>query len=306
MLHPDLSAARWLPTLSFGARTLRLVRRVPVPAATVRAGLAVEDIHIDGPAGTLRLRLYRPAGLSRPAPALLWFHGGGYVMGWPEQDDRTCQAIADRRQMTVASVDYRLAPEHPFPAALEDGHTALHWLLDNSTQRHVDTTRIALGGASAGGGLAAALAQRVHDEGPVTLVFQLLVYPMLDDRTVSRSAPRGRDLRVWTPASNRFGWSSYLASACGGRQLPPYAVPARREHLAGLPPAWIGVGSDDLFLDEDRVYADRLTAAGVPTRLVVIPGAFHGFDKVFPGKAVSRRFLEDQLDALSAALQPDA
>ncbi|MGB8019685.1 MAG: alpha/beta hydrolase [Candidatus Nanopelagicales bacterium] len=306
MLHRDLTAARFLPALSLGPRVLRLVRRIPVPAAKVPAGLDVEDIHADGPAGKLRVRLYRPATLSRPAPVLLWFHGGGYVMGVPEQDDRTCQAMADRLAMTVASVDYRLAPEHPFPAALDDAHAALHWLLDHSTQRHVDTARIAVGGASAGGGLAAAFAQRVHDEGEVVLAFQLLVYPMLDDRTVSRNTPAPRDLRVWTPESNRFGWSSYLATTPGGRQVPPYSVPARREHLAGLPPAWIGVGSEDLFHDEDSDYARRLTADGVPTRLEVIPGACHGFDALFPRKDVSRRFLDDQIDALSTALLPGA
>ncbi len=306
VLHPDLSAARFLPKFSIGPRTLRPVRRVPVPAAKVPAGLDVEDVHVDGPAGKLRVRLYRPVQLSLPAPVLVWFHGGGYVMGSPEQDDRTCLAIAGRLQMTVASLDYRLAPEHPFPAALDDAHSALRWLLDHGPQHHVDTARIAVGGASAGGGLAAAFAQRVHDEGQVDLAFQLLVYPMLDDRTVSRTAPPPRDLRVWTPASNRFGWSSYLASTPGGRHAPPYAVPARRDHLAGLPPAWIGVGSEDLFHDEDSDYARRLTAHGVPTRLSAIPGACHGFDALFPRKALSRRFLDDQMDALSTALLPQA
>lgn len=250
------------------------------------------------------MRLYRPAQLSRPAPVLVWFHGGGYVMGRPEQDDRICLAIAGRLQLTVASVDYRLAPEHPFPAALDDAHAVLHWLLDHAAHHHVDAARIAVGGASAGGGLAAALAQRVHDEGRVQLAYQLLVYPMLEDRTVTRAAPPPRNLRVWTPASNRFGWSSYLASPPGGTRVPPYAVPARREHLEGLPPAWIGVGSDDLFLEEDSEYAHRLTHAGVPTRLVVIPGAFHGFDALFPGTDVAGRFLNDQIDALASALVP--
>jgi acetyl esterase/lipase len=137
--------------------------------------------------------------------------------------------------------------------------------VDRSAERRVDTGRIAVGGASAGGGLAAALAQLVHDEGSVELAFQLLVYPMLDDRTVSRTAPAPRDLRVWTPASNRFGWSSYLGTRPGGRQAPPYAVPARREDLGGLAPVWIGVGTEDLFYDEDSEYARRLTAAGVST-----------------------------------------
>lgn len=306
MFHPDLSVARFLPRFSLGPRVLRLVRMASVPAATVPAGLVVEDVDVAGPTGRLRVRLYRPAEMGRPAPALLWFHGGGHVMGWPEQDDRACLAIAGRLQMTVASVDYRLAPEHPFPAALDDGTTALRWLVDHSAERRVDTDRIAVGGASAGGGLAAALAQSVHDAGPIELAFQLLVYPMLDDRTVSRAAPAPRDLRVWTPASNRFGWSSYLQTLPGGRHVPLCAVPARREYLGGLAPVWIGVGTEDLFYDEDSEYARRLTAAGVSTHHVVVPGAFHGFDSMFPRKDVSRRFLDEQVAALSTALFPGA
>lgn len=306
MLHPDLSAARFLPRFSFGPRTLRLVRRIPVAAARVPAGLHVHDVHVAGPGGRFRVRLYRPATLSKPTPVLVWFHGGGYVLGWPEQDDRTCSTIAGRLQLTVASVDYRLAPEHPYPAALDDAHAALGWLLDHHRELHLDTTRIAVGGASAGGGLAAALAQRAHDEGRVALAFQLLVYPMLDDRTVSRTAPPPNHLRVWTPASNRFGWASYLSSTAADRPVPPSAAPARRDDLSGLPPAWVGVGTEDLFHDEDTDYARRLTAAGVPTRLSVIPGAFHGFDAVFPRAAVSRRFLDDQIDALATALLTDA
>lgn len=217
-----------------------------------------------------------------------------------------CLEIAGRLQMIVASVDYRLAPENPFPAALEDAHTVLHWLLTNDTGLPVDPGRIAVGGGSAGGGLAAALAQRVHDEGQLALALQLLVYPMLDDRTGSGTAPYPKDLRIWTPASNRFGWSAYLGSPADRRQDSRYAVPARRTDLAGLAPAWIGVGAQDLFHDEDAEYARRLTASSVSAHLVVVPGAFHGFDAVFPHKEVSRRFLDEQVAALSAALFPQS
>lgn len=275
------------------------MRSAPVPP-----GLVVEDLAIEGPAGAMRVRLYRPTTMDRPRPALLWIHGGGYVMGWPEQDDRLCLSVAGRLQMLVASVDYRLSPESPFPAALDDAHAALRWLVDNSLELCVDVGRIAVGGGSAGGGLAAALAQRVHDEGRIELALQLLVYPMLDDRTVSRDAPTPHDVRMWTPASNRFGWSSYLGNPLEGRQCLPYAVPARREDLSGLAPAWIGVGTEDLFHDEDTDYACRLTATGVDTQLVVVPGAFHGFDSMFPHKDVSRRFHDEQVAALSAALFP--
>ncbi len=262
----------------------------------------MKDVLIDRPAGKLRVRLYRRAELGRTAPALLWFHGGGYVMGWPEQDDRTCLAIASRLPLTVASVEYRLAPENPFPAALDDAHTVLQWMVANSIEHNLDTDRIAIGGGSAGGGLAAALAQRVRDEGQIHLALQMLVYPMLDDETGSHAAPAPRDVRIWTATSNRLGWSSYLGDPADGRRDLPYAVPARRKDLAGLAPAWIGVGTEDLFYDEGADYARRLTAHGVPSQLMAVPGAFHGFDAVLPHTDTSRRFLDEQVAALSTAL----
>jgi len=300
MLHRDLAAARFLPRVSFGPRLVRLLRRVSVPAARVPAGLVVEDVPVPGPAAPIRVRVYRPSTTPpAPRPVLLWLHGGGHVIGWPEQDDRTCLAFASRLQATVASVDYRLSPEHPFPAALDDAHAVLVWLHNHAAERLLDPTRIAVGGASAGGGLAAALAQRVHDQGPGRLALQLLVYPMLDDRTPADAAPAG--LRVWTPASNRYGWASYLGHPPATDEPPPYAVPARRDDLRGLPPAWIGVGSEDLFLAEDTAYARRLADAGVPVTLEVVEGAFHGFDAVLPRAGVSRRFLDAQVDALASA-----
>ncbi len=301
MLHPDLTAARFIPNFAWGPRFLSVVRRAPLRATKPPAGLTVGDVTVPSAPGApgVRVKLYRPAVLTAPAPALLWMHGGGYVMGAPEQDDRTCLAVADRLGMTVASVDYRLAPEHPFPAALDDARATLSWLVANASGLSVDPGRIAVGGASAGGGLAAALAQRAVDEG-VPPAFQLLVYPMLDDRTVlTGRVPT--DLRVWTPGSNRFGWTSYLGRPPGG-DTPAYAVPARRPDLAGLPPAWIGVGTEDLFHDEAVAYATRLRAAGVPCELTVVEGAFHGFDAAFPGKPVSRGFLDDELAALGGAL----
>jgi acetyl esterase/lipase len=303
VLHRELAAARFIPRISLSARTLRLIRKAAAPAVRVPAGLVVDDLPIEGPGGALRLRLYRPTGLAGRRPALLWFHGGGYVIGRPEQDDRLCLELARRLQLSVASVDYRLAPEHPFPAALDDGHTALHWLIAHSTDLQLDPSRIAVGGNSAGGGLAAALAQRVHDEGQVQLALQLLVYPMLDDHT--EAAGPGADLRIWTPASNRFGWTSYLGAPSDPRRSHRYAVPARRDNLSGLAPAWIGVGSEDLFFEEDAAYAGRLSAAGVACELVTVPGAFHGFDAVFPRTNVSRGFLDQQIAALAKAFHPE-
>jgi acetyl esterase/lipase len=225
---------------------------------------------------------------------MLWVHGGGYLMGTAQQDDALCRRFTRELGITVAAVDYRLAPEHPYPAPLEDCYSALTWLAGLPA---VDPARLAIGGASAGGGLAAALALLARDRGDVTPVLQVLAYPMLDDR--SGAGPKNPNYRLWGPKSNRFGWGSYLGNAD-----PQVAVPARRDNLSGLPPAWIGVGTHDLFHDEDLTYAERLTAAGVPCHVEVVPGAFHGFDQVVPKAAVSRSFFASQCASLRTALAP--
>jgi acetyl esterase/lipase len=224
------------------------------------------------------VRLYRPKTQFGVTPVLLWLHGGGFIMGRPEQDEALCSQLGRELGIGVVSVDYRCAPEHPFPAALEDGYSALCWIAAQDGVQGLDASRIAIGGASAGGGLAAALVQYAHDRGQVPVCFQLLVYPMLDDRTVLRGELEDRGKFVWTQASNRYGWESYLKQPCGAADAPAYAVPARRADLTGLPPAWIGVGTLDLFHDEDLAYAQRLKDCGVACDVHIVPGAFHGFD----------------------------
>lgn len=200
--------------------------------------------------------------------------------------------------IVVISVDYRLAPDHPYPAAIEDGYTALRWVHTQAVRLHVDPERIAIGGESAGGGLAASLAHLAHDRGEVSPVFQLLVYPMLDDRSALRTDLAYSDAMTWTPKDNRFGWESYLQSPVGSATVPPYAVPARRKDLTGLPPAWIGVGTLDLFYEEATAYAERLDRCGVGCELVVVDGAFHGFDIVGHKSTLARDFRDAQVAAL--------
>ncbi len=196
--------------------------------------------------------------------------------------------------LPVVSVDYRLAPEHPYPAPVEDCYAALRWL---SVQGWIDPTRIAIGGASAGGGLTAALAFLARDRGEVAPALQLLVYPMLDDRTSARTDIDETNLRMWTNKSNRFGWDSYLGDA--NRDI---AAPGRRTDLAGLAPAWLGIGTADLFHDEDLEYAERLRAAGVPCELETAPGAFHAFDRFAPRAKVSKDFVAEACRSLQGAL----
>jgi acetyl esterase/lipase len=289
--HPDLRRfARLAPRGMIGPRTLRLIRALSGLQPS-RSHDGVEVLTLGSGVG---VRLHRPIGVSQPAPALLWIHGGGYVMGNAQQDDRVCHRFSRELGITVAAVDHRLAPEHPYPAPLEDCYSALTWL---AALPAVDPARVAIGGVSAGGGLAAALALLARDRGKVTPALQLLAYPMLDDR--SGTGPDNPNHRMWSRKSNRFGWKAYLGDAD-----PQVAVPARRDDLSRLPPAWIGVGTNDLFHDEDLAYAERLTAAGVPCDVEVVQGAFHGFDQVVPKAAVSQSFFASQCASLRTALAP--
>jgi acetyl esterase/lipase len=265
--------------------------------------ISVSERHIPGPQGApeVRVLVYQPTHVSAPRPALLWIHGGGYVLGTPDQEDRQVKSIVAAIGCVVVSVDYRLAPETPHPGPVEDCYAALRWVYTHAGELGVDTTRIALGGASAGGGLSASLGLLTRDRGEVPLVFQLLIYPMLDDRTVTATEtnPYTGEF-MWTRDSNRFGWTAHLGQEPGGPGVSPYAAAARAKHLEGLPPTFIGVGSLDLFLDEDLEYAHRLLWAGVPTELHIYPGAFHGFDSA-EGAKISQAFVHDKLDALKRA-----
>ncbi len=250
---------------------------------------------------SVRLHLPPNAEEGERSPAILWLHGGGFIGGAPGQDDALCRMLSDRLGAVVAAARYPLSPEHTFPAAVEVAHEALVWL---AARDDVDASRIAIAGASAGGGLAAQLALLARDRGELRPVFQALVYPMLDDRTALRTDIDETNFRLWNNEANRFGWTSYLGRAPGGDDVDPTAAPARHQDLAGLPPAWIGVGDLDLFLDEDIAYGEALRAAGVPCETLVIEGVFHGFDGILADSSATKRFRTSMLDALAKALVP--
>jgi acetyl esterase/lipase len=293
--HPDLrKVARFAPRSLVGPKSLKVIRKLS--AVIQRGGSSKGDVETLILRSGVGVRLHRPTGVSQPGPALLWIHGGGYIIGTAQQDDELCRRFVRELGVTVAAVDYRLAPEHPYPAPLEDCYAALTWL---SALPAVDPARVAIGGAGAGGGLAAALALLARDRGEVKPTLQLLAYPMLDDR--SGSTAENPNYRLWGPKSNRFGWAAYLGNAD-----PKVAVPARHDDLSGLPPAWIGVGTNDLFHDEDLAYAARLTAAGVPCHIETVPGAFHGFDLIVPKASVSKAFFASQCASLRSALAATA
>jgi acetyl esterase/lipase len=254
----------------------------------------------DDPA--VRVRVYRPNDQPNKLPALYWIHGGGYVMGDIEQDDRLMKQLVKRIGCVTVSVDYRLAPEHPFPAPVEDCYAGLKWLFRHAGEFGVEPSRIAIGGASGGGGLAAGLALLTRDRGEVQVAFQLLIYPMIDDRNATPASYAITDPRMWNRESNRLGWRAYLGRDGGGTDVSPYAAAARATDLTNLPPAYIPVGALDLFVDENIEYAQRLIQAGVPTELHVYPGAFHGFDLFAPSATVSKQFKADRDSALKRAL----
>lgn len=274
------------------------------PAGSV-SGVAVRHQTVPatdaGPAVPVHI-LERP-GRARPSAALLWIHGGGFVGGSSARALPQASRFARELDLVVVSVDYRLAPQHPFPAALDDCAAALAWLHQHADALGVDPSRIAVGGASAGGGLAATLAQRAHDEGtPVAL--QLLVSPMLDDRSVNRVPPAGVGELGFTAEENRSSWAAYLGTEPGGTGAPPYAAASRRFALSGLPPAWIGVGTTDVLHGEDVAYAERLREAGVEVTLDVVEGLYHGADSLVPDAPQSRAFFAAQVDALRRRVAP--
>jgi len=231
-------------------------------------------------------------------PAILHIHGGGFVTGAAKDGLRALQEHAAAIDCIIVTVDYRLAPETCFPGALEDNYASLKWLYDHAEELGADRERIALMGESAGGGHAAMLAIAARDRGEFPVLFQALTYPMLDDRTgSSRQPPAHIGQIAWRPADNRFCWTSLLGTPAGSSSVPAGAVPARVGDLRGLPPAFIAVGSIDLFVEEGIEYARRLVETGVPAELHVYPGVFHGFN-LFPSET-TRQYN----DALRAALK---
>ena len=265
-------------------------------------GITTADRQVPGPDGEVFVRIYQPTERPDTLPALLWIHGGGYVLGSVERDDLLATHLAKVAQCVVVSVEYRLAPEHPFPAPVEDCYAALKWLATHTGELGVEQSRLAIGGASAGGGLAAGLALLTRDRAEVELAFQLLIYPMIDDRNVSPAGETLPDTFVWTRENNRMGWHAYLGREPGGEDVSAYAAASRATDLTGLAPTYIPVGDLDLFLDENIDYAQRLLAAGVPTELHVYPGGYHGFNSFAPGAEIARRFNNERDDALKRIL----
>jgi acetyl esterase/lipase len=300
LIHPELQemvkmfTERMPARAPFTAESLVAARSfsqnfVPKPLASP----AIEEKTIPGRGGAPDVRVLvigaKPEIKNRPA--VVFIHGGGYILGSAMGEIISAQSLAAELDCLVISVDYQLAPETRFPGSLEDNYAALSWVYGNAVSLGVDRRRIAVVGGSAGGGHAATLAIAARDRGEIPICYQVLIYPMLDDRTGStRMPPPFIGTFNWKAGDNKFGWTSLLGVPAGSPSVPKGAVPARVEDLSGLPPAFIGVGTLDLFVEEDMAYAQRLVLAGVPTKMLVVPGAIHGFDQMAAQTRIAKEF----------------
>jgi len=301
-LHPSIEPLRdRLPLRDLDAEVLTVLRESPLGKppelsdAVERTDYVVsEDPHVV-------VRVHRPAGTEGALPCVYSIHGGGYVIGSYEMDDAKFDRWCPQFGIVGVSVEYRLAPETPFPGPLEDCYAGLKWVFDHADEIGVDESRIGITGVSAGGGLCAGLALMTRDRGETPLQFQLLDCPMLDDRQRTQSS-QIENLLVWSRISNTFGWQSYLGELYGADDVPEYGAPSRAVDLSGLPEAYVCVGGADGFRDEDITYAMHLYGAGVPTELHVYPGAPHGV-AAFAETEIAQRYMADQEDWLARQFQ---
>jgi acetyl esterase len=255
---------------------------------------------IPGPAGApdVPVRIYTPKGRREAGPAYVSFHGGAFVLGDLEEERARCLLTAAEGGAVAVDVDYRLAPEHPFPAGVEDCYAALRWVVENAEALKIDADRIAIGGSSAGGNLTAAVALMARDRGGPAVALQMLFYPVIDDRCETPSMKDGAGLYMWDLPSSLAMWDQYIGTErC---EVSPYAAPARAEDLSGLPPAYIMTCEHDPLRDEAIIYAMRLMAAGVPVELHNFPGTVHGFDFLTPSD-VSTRAVNESIEAFKRA-----
>ena len=296
-VHPDLKEnfAKY-PAINITAETLPALRKGFV-SETLPKDESIE-VYDEVIASGLRVRVYRPKTEQKDYPGLLWIHGGGHIVGLPEQDEALLLRIVREADCIIAAPDYRLAPEYPYPADVDDCYEALVRLTESLPVRK---DRIAVAGQSAGGGLTAAVTLRARDAGGPAIHFQMPLYPMLDCRNITPSVSQIVDHRVWNKDFNVTAWKMYLADVSG--DVPVYASPALAEDVSNLPAAYIMVGQLDPFRDESMTYAQRLLRSGVPVELHVVPGVFHGFEGYFPDAEVSRRAVNEYVKALAEALR---
>jgi len=275
-----------------------------IPVYEPRTAIDVRDTTVPGPADApdVPVRIYTPADSGAATPGLLYIHGGGFVLGDLDMFHAHVLRLVDELQIVVVSVDYRLAPEHPFPAPPEDCYAALQWTASKAGELGIDPERLGVAGESAGGGLAAAVALMARDRGGPKLAFQFLGIPELDDRLDTPSMRDYVDTPLWNRPNAIYSWTAYLGTEPGGDDVSPYAAPARATDLAGLPPAFVTTCQFDPLRDEGIEYARRLSHAGVQAELRLYPGTFHG-SALVESAAITRRMFADEVEALRRGLR---
>lgn len=272
--------------------------------ASVDESLSLTDEIIVGPdANPLSLRIYRPKSSNERLPVLLWIHGGGYILGSIDDNDDLCMRFVKEANCVVVSVDYRLAPEHPYPAPIEDCYAALKWIADNAESLNIDANRIGVAGASAGGGLTAALTLLARDRQYPSLCFQMPLYPMIDDRNNTPSTNEIKEGFVWNQKTNEAGWKMYLGELSGTDHIPTYAAPARAEDYRNLPYTYTCVGQLDPFRDETLTYVTKLAQAGVDVEFHLYPGCYHGFEGINPNADISVRAVNEYTQAVKKGFE---
>jgi len=258
-----------------------------------------EDRTVPGPAGPIPVRVYTPTGGTSPRPALVYIHGGGWVIGDLEMVDAICRCIANRAECVVVSVDYRMAPEYKFPAPLDDCYAVVTWLAEHAAEIGVDPGRLAVGGDSAGGNLSAAIALRARDEGGPALRLQLLVYPVTDHSFDTASYKENGEGYLLTKDMMVWFWDHYLTKAADGDD--PLASPLRARDLSGLPPAVVFTAEFDPLRDEGEAYAARLEAARVPVTRKRFDGQIHAFFQMLGVFPSAREAIDGAAAELKAA-----
>lgn len=307
-LHPQVAAIRdrlrrdrvpHLSTLSI--EQARAADRAAAAAGTGEAEpvAQIREIEIPGPAGQIPARVYRPDGAG-PLPVLVYFYGGGWSLGTLDTCDGVCRMIANAAGCVTVATGYRLAPEHKFPAAVEDCHAGARWVAEHAAELGADATRLAVGGDSSGGNLAAAVALRARDLGGPAIAHQLLVYPNTDHQAGTPSMRDFADEYFFNPASVRWYWGMYLAAPEDGAN--PLASPLRADDLSGLPPATVITAGYDPLRDEAELYASKLQAAGVPAEIIRYGAMMHGFFTMVGVLDTAREAVLEAAGRLRAAL----
>ena len=287
------------PPLNITADNINDIRTIIAsqPAAPKPEGLVEEKVAVNSAGNDIDVFVYRKTDRANQ-PAVVWIHGGGYIMGSAE--DNRAMHIAATLDCTVFSVDYRMAPEHAFPAGPDDCYAVLSWVMKSESGYDLDLSKVALGGASAGAGMAAGVALMNRDKDNFPLCLQLLLYPMIDNLHATQSG-QYENHPIWNQQTSFNAWEMYLAGT-PGENASPYAAVSRAETLKGLPPAYVTVGTEDLFRDEDIAYANRLIQDGVTTELCVFPGVYHAAEGFVPDAPVSKRLTQAFMTALKDAL----